>query len=787
MKEFLHSFTKLEFDKVKKYIQRYAYSDLGREHLENLTPSSSLLEIRENQAVVSEMKRLLEANEAPPLDTIPDIRVSLQRSSIENYALTAQELHRIALVLETTQKLHQFLSRRKSEFSLLAQQVESIHLHKILLYNINQSIDENDTVKDSATKELGQIRKQIGEKANQLRKRLEGILKSVAEQEWAQDEIITTRDFRMVIPVKTEHKNRVPGFIHSSSASGATVFIEPTETLELNNDIRTLQFREQREIEKVLKELTDQVREVRMEIFENIRVLGLLDFVQAKARYSIEILGVEPNLIGDTDSKYTTFRLIDARHPILLQKHKRNATVPLNMEIEPDTHTILISGPNAGGKSVTLKTIGLLGIMAQSGCHIPAGEGSRLSVFNEIFVDMGDEQSIENDLSSFSSHLKNLKELVENITENSLVLLDEIGAGTDPMEGSSIAAVVLSRLTETGCTTVATTHHGTLKTFAHETPGIENAAMDFDSETLRPTYRLKMRIPGSSYAMEMAERIGFPPDLVQKAKELHGSDAYNVEKLLMDLQEQSRVKSEELEAIMKEKRQLTVLTEQYKEKNESLRKDLKQIKLRAIEEAEAIVSKANTTVEHAIKEIKEHAAEKDVVKTARVELKSLVQEVDKLREEFDVVVEQPTEFKPGDGVRLKDSNSTGEILEKVDAKHYLVLVGNLKIKVPKNSLILAQVKPVTFSKPQEQVGSNEVRREVDLRGMYGDEAIEAIERLFDEAIISGLRRVDLIHGKGTGALRKRVTEFLKKNAIVKSYRLGEWNEGGTGVTVVELK
>lgn len=781
MKEFLHSFSKLEFDKIKKQVERYVYSDVSRERIDNLLPLNDIGELRDALAYVTEMKRLFESNEAPPLNTIPDIRLSLHRTSIDNYALPAIELRNIAVVLQISNAIHSYFARRKTDFPILFSKINAIQLHKVLEYNISLAIDERGEVKDSATKELASIRRQIVDISDLLRKRLESILKNVAEKDYLQEEIITTRDARMVIPVKTEYKNRVPGFIHSSSASGATVFIEPTETLELNNDIRTLQFREQREIEKILKELTIQVGEARELLSVNLNTLAELDFIAAKAKYSIEILGSEPLL-----SENGRLFLINARHPLLLQHHRISEVVPLNMEIHDDIHTVVISGPNAGGKSVAMKTVGLLAIMAQSGFHIPAVSGSELPVFDEIFVDMGDEQSIENDLSSFSSHLRNLKELIEHVTPHSLVLIDEIGSGTDPVEGSSLAAAALEHLTTIGCMTIATTHHGSLKSFAHDTLGVINAAMEFNQETLEPTYRLKLGLPGSSYAMEMADRIDFPPVVVLRAKELRGSGTYNVDKLIEDLQRQSQQLSTELEETRKEKMKLDELTAAYKTKISSFQRDLREIKAKAIQEADAIVEKANTAIESTIKEIREHSAEKQIVKSARQTIKNLSDEVQLSKKDLDLPSEPvKTDFVVGDPVRLKDSNSFGEVIEKIDEEHYRILIGTIKISVRKKELLPTGRKQVV-QRGQHLPEVTEVRQELDLRGMYGDEAIQAVEKFFDDAVLAGLHRVDIIHGKGTGALRKRVTQFLQNNRSVKSYRLGEWNEGGTGVTVVEL-
>jgi DNA mismatch repair protein MutS2 len=399
---------------------------------------------------------------------------------------------------------------------------------------------------------------------------------------------------------------------------------------------------------------------------------------------------------------------------------------------------------------------------------------------------MGDEQSIENDLSSFSSHLKNLKEVIENITEKSLVLIDEIGAGTDPLEGVSVASAVLEELTKIGCITIATTHHGSLKVFAFETPGVENAAMEFDQKTLSPTYRFKMGLPGSSYAMEMAERLDFPFEVISRAKELRGSEGYSMEKLLVQLQEQAEALSKDLVEAKKERENAAVLAKSYSEKNSELKRAVQEIKSKAIEEAERIVHSANATIEECIRDIRTHEAEKEIVKKAKSNITRLKDELKHLRREFPVEQHPERQFKVGESVRLKGTQSVGEILERIDDERFSVVIGGLKIKVGSTELEHAERDTVHRKSVRPPEIETKANHEVDLRGMYGDDAVSAVERLLDSAMMAGLHRVDIIHGKGTGVLRKRVTEYLKNNPAVKSYRLGEWNEGGSGVTVVEL-
>ncbi len=402
-------------------------------------------------------------------------------------------------------------------------------------YNIVECIDEDGHIRDSASKDLKRIRQDLISTAETLRKRLSSILTRVSEKDFLQEEIITTRDGRMVVPVKAEHKNHVPGFIHSSSASGATVFIEPAETLDLNNALTELQLSEQREIARILGELTVQVRAIRSQLEPTIALLATLDLTFAKAKYSIEVIGNPPAI-----STAPRLRLFQARHPVMLQRHRREEVIPFDLELGGDIRTLVITGPNAGGKSVAMKSIGLLALCAQSGLHIPAAPESELCVFESVFVDIGDEQSIENDLSTYSSHLLRMRDILFGATDRSLVLIDEIGAGTDPAEGGALAASILHDLTWRGSTTVATTHHGMLKAFAHETKGVSNASMEFDQETLKPTYRFRFGVPGSSYALELAKRLELPVSVVEKARELVGDEKIKLESLLTELERQSQ-------------------------------------------------------------------------------------------------------------------------------------------------------------------------------------------------------------------------------------------------------
>ena len=787
MTQFEHAAAKLEFEKVLHRVQRYASSEPGRELLSTGGFLFSLPAIKLELSRVSDVKALIEAEGELPIAGIHPVRTSLQKSGIEGAILQPKEVLQIGLTIKAARAVREFLSKRKTQALFVWEIAEPLQVDKVLMYNIERAIDESGAVKANASKELQAVRRSINERYDELRKRLERILKSVSDQGFSQDDIITTREGRMVIPVKSEHKNRVQGFIHSASSSGATVFIEPSETLELNNDIRSLHFQEEREVERILKELTEQIHDVREPLLRNLAILGQLDALHAKAKYSMEILGVEPRVVESGQMK-----LVQARHPVLLMTHGYKDTVPLDIELGGGYRTMVISGPNAGGKSVAMKCVGLLVLMAQAGFHIPASSHSVVRVFRKLFVDIGDEQSIENDLSTFSSHLRNLRHIAEEADGESLVLIDEIGSGTDPGEGGAIAAAMLELLTRRGSCTVATTHHGALKVFAYETEGVENGAMEFNQASLTPTYRFAAGLPGSSYALEMADRLGLDKDLLARSRELLGHQQTKLEGLIGELEGSAQRYRVELESLAAEKSRVDALVKDYEAKIAAQARELKEVKRKALGEAKEIVDRANAVIERSVREIRETKADKTVVRDVRQEVAVLKQELERgessLPVDADLTPMEPV--RVGSAVQLKIGGEIGEV-ESVspDGKTAVVVFGIVKMRVA-----LADVK-TTRDRRQQQVRQSftpsekpeRIPTDIDLRGMNGEEALPLVDKFIDTAVLAGLNRIDIIHGKGTGALRKKVTEFLSNHPRVKSFRLGEWNEGGTGATVVELK
>ena len=728
---------------------------------------------------VSQAKSLLITAGDFPFQGLSDVRPALKKTTIENSILAPEELLAVAGTLRASRMVQSHLSKHRALAPLLGPMAARLLVDKVVEYNIRQAVDETGRINDSASKELRAIRSGMVSVTEQLRKRLGMILKRVSEQEFLQEEIITTRDGRLVIPVKSEFKRQVPGFIHSTSASGATTFIEPAETLDLNNQLRELQLSEQREILKILSELTGQVREIRESLEESLAVLTELDGLSARARYSVEILGNAPLVAAGG-----ILRLVEARHPGLLQRHPREEVVPLWLEFAGDVRTLLITGPNAGGKSVALKSVGLLALCAQSGLHVPAGPGTELPVFTSIFVDIGDDQSIERDLSTFSSTLLSYGEVLAGADSQSLVLLDELGAGTDPAEGGALAMAILAELTRRRSMTIATTHTGSLKVFAHNTPGIMNGSMEFDHKELRPTYRFVSGVPGGSYAFELAGRLNFPADLLATARKALGTDQVRLESLLLELERKAQEYRELLTEATGERDRLQSLVSSYESKLKEVRIEVAELKKNAKSEARTIIKEAQATVERVVREIREQQAASTAVKSARQELQHIKERHSPAQEELHESAQEP--LAPGDAVRLEDSTAVGHI-EEIRAKSAVVSWSHGTIQVPLAKLRKAKRSEAAHASVPSASVAFEGRTELDLRGMRVDEVKEAVERFLDSAFLGGLHRVDIIHGKGTGALRKRVTELLQSHPQVRSFRMGEWNEGGTGVTVVEME
>jgi DNA mismatch repair protein MutS2 len=587
----------------------------------------------------------------------------------------------------------------------------------------------------------------------------------------------------MVIPIKVEHKRHLRGFIHSESASGQTVYIEPEQTLELNNEIVTLGFAEKREVERLLKELTQLIGKESDKLKEALKIIAYLDSVFARAKYSIEIIGVFPTI-----KNQNSFYLNDARHPVLLKKLGRQNCIPLSLKLD-NQRIIVITGPNAGGKTVVLKTIGLLALLVQSGIHIPINPDSNFHFFKNILIDIGDEQSLEDDLSTFSSHLNNLKDILLNAENNSLVLLDEIGTGTDPTEGSALAAAVLLKLRDNSALVFASTHHGSLKIIANSEDKFVNAAMEFDHEELKPTYKFKLGVPGSSYAFEIARRRGLNEDLLKKASGLMESEKYKLENFITEIEAKSNKLEIKLKEMERENSRLSGLSSLYKNNIEKLEREKKEILRKTRADADEFLKDINKKVENVIKQIRESDAKKDVIKEAKKIISEIREEAEKI---YTPNISSESELKDlsiGSFVSIKNTSTSGRIIQIEKEKNKAIIEsGSIKMLVNLGDLILNNSVESKIPEPHyHNIKSTANHYRLDIRGKKSDEADFEIVKFIDDSYMSGLDRIEILHGKGTGALKKIVKSILDEHEKVKNYYFAPIEFGGEGITIVELK
>lgn len=773
---------KLEFSKVTGYISKYCITENGKEKISFLRPYSDVKEAVKDGKRVNEAKEILIKNEIPPLDYLPDLNETLSRSRIEGTVLAARNILEVLKLAETSRKLFQYLKSHGSEVELLSELRESLFVDKVFEHQISKVFTESGEIKDDATPRLREIRNDIRDKETQLRKMVNRMLKQLSDSYLVQEEYITLRDGRIVLPVKAEHKRHVRGFVHSESATGQTVYIEPAETLELNNEILSITFAEKREIEKILKNLTEKIGGVSSELKTSLSAISELDSIFARAKYSLEIIGAIP-----TFDERRAVELIEARHPILLKKLGFTATIPLNIKMQEEA-IILITGPNAGGKTVTLKTMGLVVLLAQSGIPVPIHPDSNLHFFNNVLVDIGDAQSIEDDLSTFSSHLTNIKNIIDQSGSKVLVLLDEVGTGTDPTEGSAIATGFLVTLRDKGAKVLATTHHGSLKILANQLDKFQNASMEFDTDNLKPTYRFNQGIPGSSYAFEVAGRIGFDEDFINLSKTYLDKDKSKIEDFLANLEIKSKDLRDQLKRLEIENSRLKGLTNLYQEKVDKLEKQKKEILQETREKAEIYLKDINKKIENAVKNIRESNARKDVVKKEKEVINTLKSDAEKVFKKEKVESTVKVKLKTGDYASIRDTNSAGVIDEiNIEKDKAVLTIGSLKIKARYSDLVPAKKKGFEEAKYFKHDIISDLNYRLDIRGKRIDEAELEILKFLDAANMNGYDRVEILHGKGTGALKQLVQGTLKNYKFVKSFYFANIESGGDGITIVEFK
>jgi len=784
-------FETLEFDKILIYLSSTTVSPLGEELVQAITPSTDFTRIQEKLSEVTEMRALTDFDDPFPIYGLDDIRIPLKKAALAGNYLSLDELVHVLGTLVVFRNLTGYFKIRKDKYPLLNRIASGLSSFMNIEKELNRCININtNELYDRASPDLARIRKAIGTSQHKIRKKMDEMVLSFSHKKYLQENVVTIRDGRLVLMVKDEHRQQVKGIIHDQSATGATLFIEPMETLELNNQIRALLLEEKREIDKILLELTGLIRNEQEAIQRSLTAAAQLDFIHAKAQLSAKLDGYQPRL--NSGNRMT---IIDGRHPLLILKYgAKNKVVPLSLMIGEDFNTLIITGPNAGGKTVALKTIGLLSLMVSCGLHVPVTIDSEMCIFQHIFSVIGDQQSIENDLSTFSSHIEKLKYIVDHVSRQDLVIIDEIGSGTDPEEGAALAIAILEKLTKVGCISLISTHQGALKAFAHETERVENGSMEFNAETLQPTYRFRLGLPGSSYAFEIAQRWGLPENIITRSRQLVGVEKHRLENLLVDLEKNLTQYQERLQELHQQRGELDHLTKTYQEKRRELLEHEKSLKKKAVEETNKILSSANAAVELAIKEIREQQASREAIKEAKNLLESEQAKIKEIQQQLDHDYSPPQaepleEIAIGKQVLWKDYNTKGIILSEVDAANRVLIdTGGVKIRVAVSEL--QQIAPTATTPRKISVKfehESNAHPEIDLRGLRAEEAIQQTEKFIEEALLAGLETVTIIHGKGTGALRKSIHSFLEQHPHVKTKELAEWNQGGTGVTVVKLR
>ena len=773
---------KLEYPKVLQSISSYALTENGKQEILSLTPLTDINLINKEGKTVDEAKEILIKNQPPPIDYIPNLSEIIAQSRIEGSTLNSKKILEILKLAKMSRNVQNFLKQLSETSPKLSTQVNSLFNDKVFEHHIERVIDETGEIKEKASQKLADIRKQIRDKQSSLVKSINSIMKSLDSQGIVREEYLTLRDGRMVIPIRSEHKRHLRGFIHSESATGQTVYIEPEQTLELNNEIITLSFAEKREIDRLLKELTSLIGRESENLKLALHSVSYIDSVFARAKYSIAIIGSFP-IIDNNSNLFIS----DARHPLLLKKLGRDGAVPLNFKLG-DQKIVVITGPNAGGKTVVLKTVGLLSLLLQAGIHIPVNPDSNFHLFKNILLDIGDEQSLEDDLSTFSSHLNNLKDILNKSDENSLILLDEIGTGTDPTEGSALASAILIQLRNSGSLVFASTHHGSLKIIANNEIGFINAAMEFDHERLQPTYKFKLGLPGSSYAFEIARRSDFDEKIIRLATEFMESDKFKLENFISDLEAKSNKLEVKLKQLEIENSRLTGLSSLYKSNLEKMEKEKKEILKKAKSDADNFLKDVNRQVENTIKQIRESGAQKEIIKDAKKIISDLKSETEKLHQPESMPESRISDFSVGGYVSIKNTTATGNILFiDTEKRKALIESGSMKMLVDLNDLVKETFKkdekPLTHQHNISQFANN---YRLDIRGKKPDEANYEIIKFIDDSYMTGQDRVEILHGKGTGVLKKTVREILDSHDKVKNYYFAPVEFGGEGITIIEF-
>jgi len=777
-----HTIKVLEYDRIIAIIQNLCWSTPAKRTV--ISPFDSADQIENSLDCLSELLEIYQVDGGPPSLVFDDVDLMVEKCAAQGVVLEPAELVKVA---DFYYIVKDFLTLNE-KYSNLSKLTKALNYDGEIVEEIESVVDRPNDIKDGASPELKSIRQQI----RRTREKLETKYNSYIESEYSDylsDKVITMRDGRFVLPVREGDKGKIKGVVHDRSSSGVTFFIEPFETVELNNSYRELLAAEKHEVYRILRYLTDMILEKLESIKTNVQILVQLDIYSAKARFAIKLKCTRPLI-----SRRSYINLKQGYHPLLKWRDKQdgaNLTIPLDLELGGDFTTLIITGPNTGGKTVALKTIGLLCCLAQTGMFIPASEGSTISVFSDIFADIGDEQSLEASLSTFSAHLSNIRNALMDATSDCLVLLDEIGAGTDPDEGAALGQAIIENLAERGILSIVTTHHGKLKSLAVNNRNIENGSLDFDTVKMMPTYHFRMGVPGLSYAIETARKLGISDEITDRAESLIDRSELKLSAIITELSAKLQAADEQRRQAEENRLAHEAATRHYNDKIENFEKEKKRIKKESLEEAELLIREARSEIDYLI----------DQAKRSEKKIETLREVKHKTEEKTKEIKEQLKKYEPtgnlraadgrvGEKVYLPEMQASGEIVEKPDKN------GRIKVKIG-NVVLLTDLRKLFSGTDTPAAGpaysgstafvDAAPNLQIDLRGLTFDEAQPALDRYLDEVSLAGLDKVTVIHGKGTGALRTKIQNHLKNHYRVKAFRLGEWNEGSYGVTIVELK
>ena len=782
-------FKALELDKILHLLAEETSCDAAAELAQNLRPSTSLSQVKRLLTETDEAHTMMARFGAPSFGGLKDVSNSLRRAEAGG-TLNMTELLRIATVLRTLRGIVDWRSKSEGVKSVLDDRFDAIMPNKYLEDRINHAILSEEEMADNASPQLATIRRKIRSASSRAREQLEKMVRSPVTQKYLQDPIITMRDGRFVVPVKAECRGDVPGLVHDTSSSGATVFVEPMAVVEANNEVRVLLSQEQAEMERILAELSAEAGNFASGIISGYKEAVELNLIFAKANLGYKMKATLP-LVNDEGK----IELKRARHP-LIDKEK---VVPTDIELGLHFDTLVITGPNTGGKTVSLKTVGLLTLMAMCGLLLPVADNSQISIFNHVLADIGDEQSIEQSLSTFSAHMTNIIKIFEQADASSLILLDELGAGTDPIEGAALAMSILEALRRKGTRIAATTHYAELKAYALQTEGVENACCEFDVTTLRPTYRLLIGVPGRSNAFAISLRLGMDPEIVEHARELVSSENTRFEDVVQSLETSRQRLEEERKEAQRQRLEAEEASRAAKERKDAIDAQADREMEEARRRASELIARTRGQIDAMLNEMEELKKQKNKALTAEQKaklksgLRALENEADPVRKKDEEAYVLPRPLKKGDPVLIYDIDKKGTVLQPPDkdGKTALVQAGIIQTRVPVSNLRLLNEKLV--KKPQGSVTRSVNRAnvraamELDVRGQTSDEALMNVDQFIDSAVLAGINMLTIIHGKGTGALRAAVQQHLKRHPNVKSFRLGTFGEGEAGVTIVELK